>query len=421
MLNGIKLRVISIKLTPKIILDRILLYLVGFMGYWSEKLYDFQVDESPISLTPSLRDDSGKLLLVVGRRHYFETVKDYPVGRLRDVKKIVRNEAWRYPFEGQLQIRVERLSEQSHRVTSWVIKRSVIENLGGKVWFILPESACLEDLAEECVVSLERLNEVLLVSDSFAGLVSGVGRESLFWEANGMRQPELAQNRLAADHVPESQAAGVILFGAAKALRRSSISFYNGPNLLSLLSLPWGAALKLSALLLIVYLSTTSVYIYVAESLARHSVTSIESELEQVVALKNGVSKQQAFLSNIDIKFSNTSPLWAGWSLYLDLKSEGVDVVAVNTTLSTMEFVCFAENGTKVLAFLADDSRVLTADLSTAIREEKGMERFSIKVTFRQPEKFVETDSLLPAIDGALELNVRPVTAADDSSGGGHL
>ena len=54
----------------------------------------------------------------------------------------------------------------------------------------------------------------------------------------------------------------------------------------------------------------------------------------------------------------------------------------VTTSTSSMTIVCVADKATAVLGFLVSDSRVKSAQFTSAIRQEKQREAFSIQIEF---------------------------------------
>ena len=123
------------------------------VGFWSGKMYDFSLDSGAITLCENKSPDVRKWIVIIGRSQYFESQKIYPIGQSRDVKKAIRHEAWRFPYPGKHLFKILMETENSHRVSSWVIKSDIIDNFHKKPFFIVPESACVEQLASQTTSS----------------------------------------------------------------------------------------------------------------------------------------------------------------------------------------------------------------------------------------------------------------------------
>ena len=113
------------------------------IGYFADKVYDFSLSDEAVP--NKLIESSGyqKRIMVMGREHYHESVRDYPVGNVKDLKSILASQINVSPYESYEFFLVDRLSDDSHRVTSWHIKHASIESLTYRPWILVPESVCV--------------------------------------------------------------------------------------------------------------------------------------------------------------------------------------------------------------------------------------------------------------------------------------
>ena len=374
-----------IKIYLKSIADKAFLRLLGFVGYWSGGLHNFCIDEDSTQLSALMSERPvRKLFLVVARKHYFETVKDYPVGSLRDLKGILKNELWRYPYKGKLIIRIKRISDHSHRVTSWVIRKDLIDRLSANPLFIIPESACLQVFGVGEAVSLERLGSSMFASMTVSGLVSIEGEEAIFRryinaDLDGEFEEDISLTRLS-----QSDSLDVILVGMFKSLMQSPNSFYNGPNWANLRFETAQHWVKVTAVLVSIYLGITSLFIGLSDRFQEKDLMAIRPAAQEVARIRDLAFERKRVLDAINEAISRRGQISTGWDLLLDLKSMGVVFFAVNTTDTDIEIFCNHVNATEVLQFLRDDFRVLSAELSSAIQKENGGERFSVKIGLRR-------------------------------------
>ena len=388
---------LEIRNRTKTIADRVALAAVNSVGFWSEQLYDFRLSEGASSFEVS-ENPGRKWVIIVARNHYFETVKDYPVGSLRDLHRILKAEPWRYPFKGKLFYRVQRRSDQSHRVTSWVIKQSVLESLSSQPIWLIPESVCVEALAEGNNTVLNRLGEDLFVGKSPIGLVSGVGEANTFSKKIGLPSSFYGQSEVQVLSGPES--IDIILLGVERTVKSSPFVFFYRDMSSALLALPWRKALSLSAVMIVFYLSLVSLYIQFEGLMLDRQISALSDGADGVVELRKKLASKGVVLKALDSKLLDSNPHWDGWSVYLDLKDLGVQFIAVTTSKSSMTIICVAPKATEVLRVLVADPRVRSAEFSSPIRQDTGGELFTIEITYRNIDSFL--DSYVP-IKGELK------------------
>lgn len=357
-----------------------LLSLVNCIGYWSESLYDFSVDEHATTLSAAKLSGSSKWLLVVARKHYFETVKDYPVGSLSDLRGILRNEPWRYPFKGKLLLRIERLSDHSHRVTSWVIKQGVIDGLILNSWFVVPESACVHALESGKITSLDRLGSPLFISLTANGLASIEGRESMFSRHVNTHSGDNSEKNISLNRLTESDSVGRILIGALSAVKQSPLGFYNGPTIYNVTSTTVSRWLKVLVSAVVVYLGAASIFIALLGYYQERDLREMSPSSEAVLKLRSAALEKKRALNSIDEALASRGQISAGWDLFIDLKAKGVIFSSVQTNSSIIEFSCSHMDATEILQYLKNDPRVADAEFSSAIQKEQGLDGFSVRI-----------------------------------------
>lgn len=361
------------------IADRLLRVVLGRIGFWSEGLYDVSIDRSTTQFEVS-EGDSRKWLIIVARPFYFEVVKDYPVGSIRDLHKIIKSESWRYPFLGRLFYRIERRSDQSSRVTSWVVKQSVIDSFESEPVWIIPESVCFEAVLEGEHGIFNRLGENVFVGKTPDGLFSGAGDTQKLLSSIGMSSDFSDNNGSEAIRGPE--VIDKLLLGLEQTVKTAPSVFFNKSVAPSMSVISWRKNLRASLILVTLYLSAVSVYVLTHTALLNHELDGLHQHANSILNLKRGIDEQRSFLYELDNKIPNASPHLHAWSIYLDLKELGVQFDTVTTSTSSMTIVCVADKATAVLGFLVSDSRVKSAQFTSAIRQEKQREAFSIQIEF---------------------------------------
>jgi len=365
-------------------IDNILSFILKRVGYWSSGLYDFSLDQNRAELIDAGSGPARKWIIVVGRGFYFETSRDYPIGHLGDLKKLLANEPWRFPHEGLLLSRIDRLNDQCHRVTSWVIKQEVLDSLGKRPLWVLPESACIEGMADESVVVLERLGKKLYVAVSPDGLFSSLGQEGSFLSRLGLAGNTFDAGDAVVSRLYGTAAIETILLGTIESLKRFPFRFYIGLDKDILKSYGLGRSLKLTAAIFLAYLSITSVFLMLANGWVDHRLSASASEAESAMRLRTDVSRFHDQVNDFNQIAEGIYPMWIAWDVLLDLERIGVSFRAVNSSPPSVTYYLTAPRATDILNWLSQDSRILEAEFALPVRKIDGSEQFAIEVTFRR-------------------------------------
>lgn len=375
--------------------------LVKRVGFWSNGLYDFVDHGDSIGLTPTQNLNLRKWIVVVSRADYFESTKDYPIASNRDVLKALKNEPWRFPYDGVHFFRVSRLSDTTHRVTSWVIKKQWIDKLPQEPLFMIPESACIEALDHPSVVSLTRLGESLYVAKRADGLKSSLGDQQPFLSDLGM-QDDLSTEGISekVESLSGATAVNTILLGVFKILRTSPLRFFLGVSQKLGSALPWESALKLSGFLGALYFGATSIYLHSVDFWLERKLQALHDQTQSSLQLRADLESYRAKLADVEAIFINIHPVWMAWDILLDLKSIGVTFRAVNSDGDAVTFFANASKASDILGLLSNYPRVEKADFTMPTKLVMGQEQFAIKVTFQSPEPMPVIETSTTTING---------------------
>jgi hypothetical protein len=380
----------------KSVAENLFSIMLARIGFWSGGLHDFRSNDSQTRLDPVADDSDRKWLVVVGREHYFESVKDYPIGHVGDLKKLLKNEPWRFPYKGVRLNRVERLTDQSHRVTSWVIKQEVLGGLSARPLWILPESVCLEVLLDNSVLELDRLGKKVHVAVTADGLLSSLGQEGSFNSrlGSGWASPELGGRSSA--KLEGSAAVESILLGVMRSLRSAPFQFFIGFDKEKISSYQWLNSIKLSAAIGLTYLAITTGYLLIAQAWVDFRLAASTLKSEPSMLIRKDLAGYRARVDEFTEAMQGTYPMWVAWDVLLDLKDIGVAFRAVNSTPPLVTYYLTAANATDVLAWLAKDPRVVNAEFALPVRKVGGADQFAIKITLQE----APTDSKQELING---------------------
>ncbi len=354
-------------------------YFLARIGFWSGELYHF-VGGAEIALKPE-GSSSTKWIIIVGREYYFESTKDYPIANKSDLKKVLKNESWRFPYDGLWIKQLNAVSPQVQRVTSWIIKHSVFEKTSVKPILVVPESACLQYFvrATGSAVAVDRLGETLYVAETPDGLVSSLGDGTAKLGDFGLLDKDPAQS---SDVASSSFGLAAYLTGLYQIILSKPHIFMTGRTFSRLKSIPARAALVAAASVFFAYVVLSSAYLTAANTLIDYKLTQgsdgVESSLKTLNELK-AYAEEAAKLKTI---FSDIDPLWVAWDVLLDLKATEAIVRAVNKSSEGVTYFLTANSATEILGWFVEDSRILSAEFALPVRKVNGQDEFAIKVKF---------------------------------------
>ena len=72
--------------------DRVRSALLSRVGFWAGETYDLLAGDNPDQLRVQAHPSKSKWVLIVGREYYYESVSEYPIGNLRDLKNALKLE-----------------------------------------------------------------------------------------------------------------------------------------------------------------------------------------------------------------------------------------------------------------------------------------------------------------------------------------
>lgn len=359
------------------------------IAFWSNGLFDVDGAKDHLQFASALQNSPSKWVVIVGREHYFESFKDYPIGNLRDLKKVVKNEVWSFPFEGIRFSHFERLSEQMHRVTSWVVKSEVLDSLTSVPWFLVPETACVAALPNIQAVSLGRLGKKLHVANVSSGLVSSIFPDDESRSSLSLSMRDHFKSSINTDaewvEISAKSSPSFIIKGMGELIMRAPFRFLVPIGFDFTAYYPWAKALKLCASLGLCYLLLTSMYLRGLGYWLDHRIHSIGDNAETSLELRRDIVRQTAQLESVEEVLTEVQPLWAVWDILLDLAADDVTFSAINGSDSGVVFYAQAARASEVLSRLLQDSRVVSAEYAAPVSQQGEGQRFAIRVKLKKP------------------------------------
>lgn len=353
------------------------------LGFWSSGCYDMPLDGSLRELDAASDDLVSKRLVILGREHYFETSQEYMIGDAGDLKKVLSQEPWEFPYSGHRFNQIERVSEQSHRVTSWVVKEEALSQITPRPWMLIPESACIASSMESRVESFERLGKKIVVNQGGDGLASVVLDISKTGKSSRLEENFMVtvdDNEVSEGALDQAVWAQRTKLGVKRILMSSPLRFWLPPIEDKADPYPWAAAAKLCVGVITLYLFLTSLYLWGANEWVNYRLLDISKSSEDSFELRRDVIEQSSTLKRLNNVIGDVKPVWVGWSIFLDMRKAGVTFTSIRRSSSEIVFYGLASRASDILAILSEDDRVLTAEFAAPVSKQGSQERFAIRI-----------------------------------------
>lgn len=361
-------------------------------GYLTDNLYLFKSDSEKQHKLEKVNSDSTAKLkwLVIGREHYFETSIEYPIANKRELKQALKLDDVKAPYNGITLQLIERTSEQSHRVTFWVIKPDVVNSLNSKPWFIFPESYLLAKAIskDNHLAKIEAINnKVLFLSNTKQANFSGVKSKNIatlehFVLSTGSPIPVNFSEHFNTKPADFAK----LLFKGVK-----SLDLFLLPNFTAKLSkstlreLPWKKMLYISTVVFSLYIALTSSWLVFKEKQLSSQIKKQTTQVNQALSLQKEYRKNVKWQKQLSQPFDARLPYWKVWPIILDVLSTGVIFEAIhfqNNQIILHGMTGEKTKATDVLAKLSENIYVSDASFSQPVRKVRNKEDFAITFSF---------------------------------------
>jgi len=370
----------------KVLADRSLPFILKRVGFWSGNLYSFEAANGSELKLNTLDGGSvacSKWAIIVGRDFYFESVRDYPVGNLWDLRKILINEPWRFPYLGVRIDKFVKISAQTTRVTSWIIKPEVLAECGKAPFWLIPESACLEELTAENIVAVTRLGQTFFASEISGSFISALDNDKAFFNQIGTTSAAAKMHSGEVVKLVGSDAIETILLGVFQALKNHPFRFLSASPFSRLGKYNWNHLGKYVCVASLVYVVATSMLVFTGSAWVGRSLESRYADAEGAFEAQRNIGVIRSQLQNYSSVIGESAPSWVVWDIFLDLKKIGVQFMSFSADNFTLSFYASSERATDVLSFLNNHPLIVSADFPVPVRQVGDIEEFSVIATFR--------------------------------------
>jgi hypothetical protein len=333
-------------------------------------------------LTDERRDSSGAesrtlaLVVIIGREHYTERRKQYPILSRNDLDAVLKQELQGSPPTLTL---VSPGRDDRREVAFFELKPGVLERAGRAIWLV-PES-------------------VVLAGTLPSGRVATVDRQGFryFVASNGVSQPE------------GGAVATADLFALAAGLDASDGLVVTGEDLRTRLwaglrNLPWDAWMRLRAptrtvslgidwqplawmagVGLVAYMALASGYLAITRDAREKEVAGLGGEVDKLLVAQREVDRMLAEQTGLAAVLADRRSSYRLWQPVALAWSTGAAITGIQLKDATVTLRGNAAVATDVLAAVDGLSGFADAKFSAPVRRNSsGREEFSLELTMLQ-------------------------------------
>lgn len=332
----------------------------------------------PVSTGKRLPERLRLLVLVVGRQHYFEDVQDYPLSSLKELRRVLRFENPPRPIRGPVVRRIERLSEQSFRVTRWLLNGNALPPLESVPTLLVPETALLPQ--DRAVYRFPHDQGELVHFNGPEGLRSGLlsdgEDEERFLEAMGGASAPVANLR---NGSPRTSALQDALIAGLRYMPLQDLPGYFHYESSKRAPFPWARATTLASVLLASYLALTSLGLMLHHGYLNFQLDRQANAIEEALAVQRELRAAERRVAERASLMGAGAPGWTLWPVVVDLIQEGTQLTALRFEAGEVTLFGTAPRATDLLEAAGRHPMSEDARFIQPVRQRDNRESFALR------------------------------------------
>jgi hypothetical protein len=331
-------------------------------------------------LTDQRRDLTGApssvaaLVAVLGREHYIERRRRYPIHSKRDLEAVLRQELAQAP---PTQTLIGEPDQEKREVTFFELRPGVLERVGRAIWLV-PESAALAStLPRGRVASIERDGYRYFLSAAGASQPAGgtVATAELFALAAGLDSGEEPLSLERADLVAR-------LPEGLRSLPADAWLRLRQPSAGRRAPLEWRRVATVAGLALAAYLALASGYLMLTRESREARLEELGPEVDSLLTAQREVDLLAARRAGLGEVLASRADTYGLWRIVGLAWANGARLSAIELEDFELTLRGSAPAATDVLAALDQSPGVEAARFSAPVRSGKGgLEDFAITLT----------------------------------------
>lgn len=322
--------------------------------------------------TPS---DAPALVVLLGREHYVERRRTYPISSRRDLDGVLRQELAGAPPTLTL---IAPARDDKREVTCFELKPGALERAGRCVW-IVPESLALaQTLPPGSVASVERHGlRYFVAANRISQVAAGAVTTAQFFAlAAGLDVEEFVE--IGADGLRDRLVAG---------LRRLPVDVwwrFHVPGLRPRLPVDWRPLLAAAAVAGLAYLGLASAYLTLTQKARERELAGLGGQVEELLVAQRDVDRMLAEQQGLAALLAERRPSYRIWHVVSVAWSKGATLRSVELKDTTLTLRGNAKVATDVLAAVAAVPGFSDARFSSPVRMGNlDLEEFTLTLTMQ--------------------------------------
>jgi len=334
-------------------------------------------------LTDERRDASGTLnaapalVVVLGREHYVERRRTYPISSRRDLDSVLKQEIAGAPPTLTL---IAATHDDKREVTFFELRPGVLERAGRCMWLVPESLALAQTLPAGSVASVERngLRYFVAANGSSQAAAGAVTTAQFFALAAGLDVDEYLT--LGGEGLRERLLAGLRRLPADVWLR------FLVPGLRPRLAIHWRPLVTAAAIAGVGYLALASAYLTVTREAREGELAGLGDQVEELLVAQRDVDRMLAEQKGLAALMAERRHTYRLWQVVSVAWSNGATLRTVELKDTTLTLRGTAQVATDVLAAVAAVPGFADAKFSSPVRKGSlDLEEFTLTLTM-QPE-----------------------------------
>jgi hypothetical protein len=331
---------------------------------------------------------SGKLL-VLGKEHYRELNRSFPIQSYRELYKVLTLESKSNQQDIQVFIIGDYLDGE-RQVTIWLCPRALLDQYALKPMFIIPESLLLLEGKQQQLLTLTRHAKVYWfyrASKNGQGKYLSAVNQGLLTSAALFKASVGLADDIVEINIADEDYLTCLFSQFLQILSRNGFGLKTPLRQLAAIDLRIHAKYCgiTAAVLLTSYLSLSSVYLEIRLSLAQRSGEQYKGATQAVFDLKKQLSQAQQKGQQLARVTSLVDAPSALWRLVSPLVQSGIEIKRISYLPRGICMITgVADKDTEVLAFLNTNKLVADPKLSVPTQIIKGKDHFNIEFKLKE-------------------------------------
>jgi len=316
--------------------------------------------DTPRTLHGEPTDRSG-WCVILGREHYQERRRRYPIRRWLDLQRVVRLELADRPRA--LAVIGPVLGDEREVVYFDVAESVAVERIGAMFW--IPETLLLKDLASDSrIVTVERFEHRYFLAENGVSQSAGGALQSaeLFALAAGV--PGIpVQQTVSTEQILQAFQKSLLT------LRAADWWFLRAPGT-SQRALEWALPTgALAGAFLLIYLAVSSAYLAGMSAWRTHSIDRLGTEVTTLIAKQRAVDLLSQEAQGLDAVIQSQRPVWPVWGVITEVWKANGAVAGINFVDERLVIRGSAPVATDVLSALSKLSDYEDGKFDAAVRQ----------------------------------------------------